>query len=61
MGARPMERVIRENVKKPLADLILFGDLQKGGVAEVVVDKNGKKLKLKTATKEKTSELEVIK
>ncbi len=41
MGARPMERVIRENIKKPLADLILFGDLQKGGTAYISL-KDGK-------------------
>lgn len=36
MGARPMARLIQEKVKQPLADELLFGDLQKGG--EVVVD-----------------------
>jgi len=34
-GARPLGRVIQENIKKPLADELLFGKLQKGG--EVVV------------------------
>ena len=33
MGARPMARLIQEKLKKPLADAILFGSLQKGGVA----------------------------
>jgi len=37
MGARPMARLIQDKIKKPLADAILFGDLQKGGVAHVVV------------------------
>jgi len=41
MGARPMERLIREQIKKALADQILFGDLQKGGVAVVDVDGEG--------------------
>ena len=41
MGARPMERLIREQIKKALADQILFGDLQKGGVAVVDVDGKG--------------------
>jgi ATP-dependent Clp protease ATP-binding subunit ClpA len=36
MGARPLARVIQEQVKKPLADALLFGDLQGGGT--VVVD-----------------------
>jgi ATP-dependent Clp protease ATP-binding subunit ClpA len=31
MGARPMARVIREHIKKPLADELLFGRLAKGG------------------------------
>ena len=35
MGARPMARLIQDKLKKPLADAILFGDLQKGGVAKV--------------------------
>jgi len=34
-GAREMGRVVQEHVKKPLADLILFGDLKDGGHAEV--------------------------
>jgi ATP-dependent Clp protease ATP-binding subunit ClpA len=34
-GARPLGRVIQENIKKPLADELLFGRLQKGG--EVVI------------------------
>lgn len=34
-GARPLERVIQENIKKPLADELLFGKLAKGG--EVIV------------------------
>ena len=31
MGARPMARLIQEKVKQPLADTLLFGDLQNGG------------------------------
>ena len=34
-GARPLARLIQEHVKKPLADELLFGKLQRGG--EVVV------------------------
>ncbi|MCD6034384.1 MAG: ATP-dependent Clp protease ATP-binding subunit ClpA [Rickettsiales bacterium] len=30
-GARPLERIIEEEIKKPLADEILFGKLAKGG------------------------------
>ena len=35
MGARPLGRVIQENLKKPLAEELLFGKLQKGGVVRV--------------------------
>jgi len=31
MGARPMSRLIQENVKKPLAEELLFGKLMNGG------------------------------
>ena len=38
MGARPMARVIKEHIKKPLAELVLFGKLaDKGGTVEVSV------------------------
>ncbi|MDL2407834.1 ATP-dependent Clp protease ATP-binding subunit ClpA [Rhizobium calliandrae] len=39
MGARPLARVIQENIKKPLANEILFGKLKKGGVVKVTVGK----------------------
>lgn len=35
MGARPMARLIQEKIKRPLADLILFGDLSQGGTIRV--------------------------
>jgi ATP-dependent Clp protease ATP-binding subunit ClpA len=34
-GAREMNRVIQDFVKKPLADLLLFGDLSNGGTAVI--------------------------
>ena len=37
MGARPMARVVTELIKRPLADEILFGVLESGGVAHVDV------------------------
>jgi ATP-dependent Clp protease ATP-binding subunit ClpA len=37
MGARPLGRVIQENIKKPLAEELLFGKLMKGGVVHVRV------------------------
>ncbi len=39
MGARPLGRVIQENIKKPLAEELLFGKLAKGGVVRVSVKK----------------------
>jgi len=41
MGARPMARIIREHLKRLLADELLFGDLSKGG--QVKVDLNAEK------------------
>ncbi|MDP3268853.1 MAG: ATP-dependent Clp protease ATP-binding subunit ClpA [Legionella sp.] len=41
MGARPMARLIQENVKKPLADELLFGNLMHGGHVTLRV-KDGK-------------------
>jgi ATP-dependent Clp protease ATP-binding subunit ClpA len=37
MGARPMSRVIQENIKKPLAEEILFGRLTDGGTVRIIV------------------------
>ncbi|KJZ21172.1 ATP-dependent Clp protease ATP-binding subunit ClpA [Loktanella sp. S4079] len=37
MGARPLGRVIQENIKKPLAEELLFGKLVKGGIVKVGV------------------------
>lgn len=38
MGARPMARLIHDKIKKPLAEEILFGRLEKGGRATVVLN-----------------------
>jgi ATP-dependent Clp protease ATP-binding subunit ClpA len=40
-GARPLARVIQEQIKRPLADDILFGRLAKGGHVKVDL-KDGK-------------------
>jgi len=40
MGARPLGRVIQEHIKKPLADEVLFGKLQKGGTVKVTLVKD---------------------
>jgi ATP-dependent Clp protease ATP-binding subunit ClpA len=38
MGARPLSRLIQEQIKKPLADELLFGKLKRGGLVRVDVD-----------------------
>ncbi|WP_414833681.1 ATP-dependent Clp protease ATP-binding subunit ClpA [Afifella sp. YEN Y35] len=38
MGARPLGRLIQEVIKKPLAEEVLFGRLQKGGIVKVTVE-----------------------
>ncbi|MEO5365391.1 MAG: ATP-dependent Clp protease ATP-binding subunit ClpA [Magnetococcus sp. WYHC-3] len=43
-GARPMERLIREHLRKPLAAEILFGPLSSGGVARITVVEDGLRL-----------------
>ncbi|PLX57242.1 MAG: ATP-dependent Clp protease ATP-binding subunit ClpA [Chromatiales bacterium] len=41
MGARPMARVIREHIRRPLAEELLFGNLTGGGHVTVRVGKDG--------------------
>jgi ATP-dependent Clp protease ATP-binding subunit ClpA len=38
MGARPLARVIQEELKLPLSDALLFGELEHGGHAELTLD-----------------------
>jgi ATP-dependent Clp protease ATP-binding subunit ClpA len=42
MGARPMQRIIQDTVRKALADELLFGKLAQGGHVAVDVDTDGK-------------------
>ena len=39
MGARPMERFISQNIKKPLVDKLLFGSLKSGGLIKLDIEK----------------------
>lgn len=41
LGARPLARVIQEKVKQPLANEILFGALEKGGIATIDAKEEG--------------------
>ena len=45
-GARPLSRVIQEYIKKPLADELLFGRLEHGGIVKVLVEGKGEDAKL---------------
>jgi ATP-dependent Clp protease ATP-binding subunit ClpA len=48
MGARPMSRLLQNEVKKPLAEKILFGELAEGG--HVVIGARDGKLSLEVAS-----------
>ena len=53
MGARPMARIIQEQIKRPLAEELLFGSLAKGGHVKVVVaDDDNLELKAEPVLKE---------
>ena len=45
-GARPLARIIQEHIKKPLADELLFGRLEKGGTVRVTVQERDGERKL---------------
>ena len=44
MGARPMQRLIQDTIRRALADELLFGRLVEGGRLTVDVDADGKTL-----------------
>tara|TARA_R110001592_G_scaffold38609_1_gene127213 strand:+ start:49799 stop:52081 length:2283 start_codon:yes stop_codon:yes gene_type:complete len=57
MGARPMARIIQEHIKKPLAEMVLFGSLaQSGGNALVRLNKADDTLEV--TVQEEEAELE---
>jgi ATP-dependent Clp protease ATP-binding subunit ClpA len=41
-GARPLARLIQEQVKKPMADELLFGKLKDGGIVKIDLDPSNK-------------------
>ncbi len=57
MGARPMERIIQEHIKKPLAELVLFGPLSRSG-GTALVRLNSAENKLEVTVEEEEVELQ---
>ena len=58
MGARPMERIIQEHIKKPLAEMVLFGELSRsGGTALVRLNSDEDRLEV-TVEEKKEAELQ---
>jgi ATP-dependent Clp protease ATP-binding subunit ClpA len=47
MGARPLQRVIDKDIKRPLSKEMLFGDLRSGGSVKIDVTDDGIILKVK--------------
>ena len=58
MGARPLQRVIDKEIKRPLAKLMLFGNLRNGGVLNITVQ-DDKLVLLSTPKESKTPLLTV--
>ena len=48
MGARPLQRVIDKEIKRPLAKKMLFGDLKNGGILNIGVENNNLILHVKS-------------
>ena len=49
MGARPLQRVIDKEIKRPLARMLLFGDLKDGG--KLTINKDSDKIVLEAKGK----------
>lgn len=48
MGARPMQRLIQEKIKRQLAEDLLFGDLASGGTVHVTIEDDDLSIKILT-------------
>ena len=48
MGARPMQRLIQEKIKRRLAEDLLFGDLASGGTVHVTIEDSDLSIKILT-------------
>lgn len=62
MGARPLQRIIDDHIKKPLSREILFGKLVNGGVVEITVEHNELKINCidVLSVKEKANEADEV-
>jgi ATP-dependent Clp protease ATP-binding subunit ClpA len=58
MGARPMARLIQEQIKRPLAEALLFGDLTGGGGHAFVTVGTDEQLKVETRSAREPALLE---
>ena len=54
MGARPMERLIQDKIKRALADELLFGELSQGGGHVVVSETDGELIFSVTSSKKQS-------
>ena len=62
LGARPLQRVIDDEIKKPLSKMILFGELTEGGMVEVgLTDDITPKLSVNFKAKKKPKIVEPVK
>ena len=57
MGARPMERLIQDKIKRALADELLFGELSQGGGHVVVSETDGELIFSVTSSKKQSDVL----
>ncbi|MFZ2843431.1 ATP-dependent Clp protease ATP-binding subunit ClpA [Psychrobacter sp.] len=63
MGARPMQRLIQDEIKKPLAGMILFGDLVNGGVVHLTLEpeaSDGEAVKLDKSSDKGSADSRII-
>jgi ATP-dependent Clp protease ATP-binding subunit ClpA len=62
LGARPLQRVIDDEIKNPLSKMILFGELTTGGMVEVTIsDDVVPKLKVEFKAKKELKEISQFK
>jgi len=59
LGARPLARIIQDEVKRPLADEVLFGKLENGGSVEIRLSDDGMKLEFEVEARAKRSAVPV--